>query len=79
MVWDCGAGHYLDFLVCLRLVLTIFPFPVITVKLLGNFYNNRQSAGNGCLPLPILLFSLCSTNIIDPAIRALPIGEAQRT
>ncbi len=28
---------------------------------------------------PILSFSLCSPNTIDPAIRAPPIGEAQKT
>jgi hypothetical protein len=44
--WDCGAGHYFEFLICRRLVLNIFPFPVSTAKLLGDFYNNRWSAAN---------------------------------
>jgi hypothetical protein len=30
MVWDCGAGQ-----------LNIFPIPVTTAKLIGEFYNNR--------------------------------------
>jgi hypothetical protein len=42
--WDCGAGHYFEFLFRCRLVLNIFPFPVSTAKLLGDFYNNRRSA-----------------------------------
>ena len=46
MAWDCGAGHYFDLLFRRRLVLTIFPFPVSTEKILGDFYNNRRSAAN---------------------------------
>jgi hypothetical protein len=48
MAWDCGAGHYFDFLLRRRLVLNIFPFPDTTVKLIGEFYNNRRSATHGC-------------------------------
>ncbi len=48
MAWDCGAGHCFDFLLRHRLALNIFPFPVTTVKLLGEFYNNRRSAANRC-------------------------------
>jgi hypothetical protein len=46
LAWDCGAGHYLQFLIRLRLVLNIFPFPVGTAKLKGEFCNNRRSAAN---------------------------------
>ncbi len=31
-----------------HLVLNIFPFQVCTAKLIGEFYNNRQSAANRC-------------------------------
>jgi hypothetical protein len=48
MAWDCGAGHYFDFLLCRRLTLNILPFPVTTAKLIGEFYNNRRSAAHGC-------------------------------
>jgi hypothetical protein len=34
---DCGAGHYFDFLLRHRLALNIFPFPVTTAKLIGEF------------------------------------------
>jgi hypothetical protein len=44
--WDCGAGHYFEFLTCRCRVLNIFPFPVSAAKLLGDFYNNRRSAAN---------------------------------
>jgi hypothetical protein len=44
LAWDCGGGHYIEFLFRRRLVLNIFPFPVSTAKLLGNLYNNRRSA-----------------------------------
>ncbi len=46
LAWDYGAGHYFEFLLCRHLVLKIFPFPVSTAKLIGDFYNNRQSAAN---------------------------------
>jgi hypothetical protein len=48
VAWDCGAGHYFEFLFRRRLVLNIFPFLVSTAKLLGDFYNNRRSAANSC-------------------------------
>jgi hypothetical protein len=48
MAWDCGAGHYLDLLLRRRLALNIFPFPVTTAELIGEFYNNRRSAAHGC-------------------------------
>jgi hypothetical protein len=46
LAWDCGAGHYFQFLIRLHLVLNFFPFPVGTAKLKGEFYNNRRSAAN---------------------------------
>ncbi len=48
MTWDCGAGHYFELLLHRRLALNIFPFPVTIAKLIGEFYNNRQSAAHGC-------------------------------
>jgi hypothetical protein len=33
----------------LRLALNIFPFPVTTEKLIGEFYNNMRSVAHGCL------------------------------
>jgi hypothetical protein len=36
------------FFFCLRLGFNIFPFPVTTAKLIGEFYNNRRSAANWC-------------------------------
>jgi hypothetical protein len=35
LAWDCGAGHYFDFLLRRRLALDVFPFPVTTAKLIG--------------------------------------------
>jgi hypothetical protein len=48
MAWDCGAADYFDILLRRLLALNIFPFPVTTAKLIGEFYNNRQSAAHGC-------------------------------
>ncbi len=48
MAWDCGAGHCFDFLLCRHLAVNIFPFPVTTAKLIGEFYNNRRSAADRC-------------------------------
>jgi hypothetical protein len=48
MAWDCGAAHYFDLLICRRFVLNVFPFPVRKAKLIGEFYNNRQSVVNQC-------------------------------
>jgi hypothetical protein len=80
LAWDCGAGHYFEFLFRRRFVLNIFPFPVITAKLLGDFYNNRRSALRIVIRAsPILSFSFCCTNTIGAAIRTPLIGEAQRT
>ncbi len=48
MAWDCGAGHCFDFLRRSHLALNIFPFPVTTAKLTGEFFNNRRSMANRC-------------------------------
>ncbi len=37
LAFDCGAGHYLDFLIRRHLVLNLFPFPLSTEKLLDEF------------------------------------------
>jgi hypothetical protein len=39
--WDCGAGHSFVVLLGFHLVFSIFPFPVSTVQILGEFWNNR--------------------------------------
>jgi hypothetical protein len=77
---DCGAGHYFEFFIRSHLALNIFPFPVNTAKLLGDFYNNRRSALN-CFPrfaysfVFLILSQYCTTG---PAIRTPPRGEAQQ-
>ncbi len=39
--WDCGAGHSFVVLLGFHLAFTIFPFPVSTVQILGEFWDNR--------------------------------------
>jgi hypothetical protein len=39
--WDCGAEHSFVLLLRFHLNFTIFPFPVSTVKILGEFWRNR--------------------------------------
>jgi hypothetical protein len=43
-----ALGIFFHILIRLRLVLNVFPFPVSTAKLIGDFYNNWQSAANSC-------------------------------
>jgi hypothetical protein len=38
---DCGAGHSFVFLFGLHLGFTIFPFPVSTDQIIGEFWYNR--------------------------------------
>jgi hypothetical protein len=38
---DCGAGHSFVVLFRFRLGFAIFPFPVSTVKIIGEFWINR--------------------------------------
>jgi hypothetical protein len=42
--WDCGAGRFFVVLLRRHLALTVFPFPVSTAQLRGEFGKNRQSA-----------------------------------
>ncbi len=58
LAWDCGAGHYFQVLICRRLVLNIFPFPVSTAKFIGDFYNNGRSAAISCLRFAYSFVSL---------------------
>jgi hypothetical protein len=58
MAWDCGTGHYFDFFIHRRLALNTFLFPVTTAKLIGEFYNNRQSTAHRCLRFTYSLMSL---------------------
>jgi hypothetical protein len=39
--WDSGAGRFYVVLLRLHLVLTIFPFPVSTAQVIGEFWMNR--------------------------------------
>jgi hypothetical protein len=50
----------------------------VSGQLIGAFCNNRRRAVNRCCAAPILLFPLCCATTIGPAIRTLPIGEAQQ-
>ncbi len=44
-VWgDCGAGRFYVVLLRLHLAFTIFPFPVSTAQLIGEFWKIRRSA-----------------------------------
>jgi hypothetical protein len=50
------------------LVLNIFPFPVSTEKIFGDFYNNKQSTANSFPRIAYFLLSLCRANTIGAAI-----------
>jgi hypothetical protein len=39
--WDCGAGRFYVVLHRLHLAFTIFPFPVSTVQIIGEFWIDR--------------------------------------
>jgi hypothetical protein len=79
LAWDCGAGHYFEFLIRRHLVLNIFLFLVSTAKLLGDFCNNGEALRIANCALPILSFFFCCANTIGASIRIPPIGEAQLT
>jgi hypothetical protein len=38
---DCGAGHYFVVLFGFHLYFTIFPFPVSTAQMIGEFWKNK--------------------------------------
>jgi hypothetical protein len=38
---DCGAGHIFDVLFGFHLGFALFPFPVSTAQVLGEFWKNR--------------------------------------
>ncbi len=78
MAWDRGAGDCFHILLRRRLALNIFPFPVTTAKLIGEFYNNRRARRMDVCASPILSCSLYCANTIGAAIRVPLIGEAQR-
>ncbi len=66
------AGHYFFVLVRLHLVLSIFPIPVCTAQLIGDFWTNRQSATSKVAPTALALFGNVIT--LHPALK----GKAQR-
>jgi hypothetical protein len=58
LVLNCAAGHYFEFLIHHHLEVNVFLFLVSMAKLIGNFYNNRQSVANRCLRFAYSSFSL---------------------
>jgi hypothetical protein len=53
---DCGAGR--SFVVLFRFHLRfIFPFPVSTVKIIGEFWINRRSGASNVAPIELALYS----------------------
>jgi hypothetical protein len=71
-----ALGIILIFLLRCCLALIIFPFPVTTAKLIGEFYNNRRSVAHGC---PFFAYSFMFLMLRQYYWRCAPlIGEAQR-
>jgi hypothetical protein len=76
MAWDCGAGHYFDCFLRRRLALNIFPFPVTTAKLIGEFYNNRRSTANQC---PRFVYSFVFLTLRQYYWRCNPFSANRRS
>jgi hypothetical protein len=69
---------YFQVLIRHLLVLNIFPFPVSTAKLIGDFYNKRRKAAKSCPRFAYSFVSLMLRQYFGLAIRSLPIGEVQQ-
>ncbi len=54
---DCGAGHSFVVLFRFHLHFAIFPFPVSTVKIIGEFWINRRSGASDVAPIELALYS----------------------
>ncbi len=54
---DCGAGHSFVLLFRFHLRFAIFPFPVSTVKIIGEFWINRRSGASDVAPIELALYS----------------------
>ncbi len=55
---DCGAGHSFVFLFKFHLDFTIFPFPVSTAKLIGEFWRNKRSTTSDVAPAVLALYRI---------------------
>ncbi len=50
-----GAGYFFVVLSGLHLVFTLFPFPVSTAKIMGEFWKNRCSGTSDLAPIVLAL------------------------
>ncbi len=53
---DCGAGHSFVILFGFHLGFAIFPFPVSTAQIIGEFWINRWSGANDLAPIELALY-----------------------
>jgi hypothetical protein len=53
---DCGAGHFFVVLIGFHLGFTIFPFPVSTAQIIGEFWKNRWSSASDIGPIELVLY-----------------------
>ncbi len=72
---ECGAGHCFVVLLRFRLGFAIFPFPVSTVKIIGQFWINRRSSASDVAPIELALYS-CHSYYYWAAWPSALIGEA---
>ncbi len=82
---DCGAGHSFVVLFGFHLGFAIFPFPVSTVQIIGEFWINRWSGASDVTPIELALDSCHSyyywrcvafgANRQSGVTLAAPIGE----
>ncbi len=54
---DCGAGRSFVVLFRCHLHFAIFPIPVSTVKIIGEFWINRRSGVSDVAPIVLALYS----------------------
>jgi hypothetical protein len=57
---DCGAGRSFVVLFRFHLGFAIFPFPVSTVKIIGEFWIIRRSGTSDVAPMELALYSCYS-------------------
>jgi hypothetical protein len=57
---NCGAGRSFVVLFRFHLGFAIFPFPVSTIKIKGEFWINRQSGTSDVAPIELVLYSCYS-------------------
>ncbi len=56
-------------LVCLNLVPTLFPFPVSTAQLIGEFWTNRRSAMSNVVATVLALYRTVIGITLLPALK----------